>query len=170
MSIQPAKKQKKPKPGTCSDCGAPTCSTQWKRCKPCTFKYMSVLMTETRTLGELVKDPKVQARFYAKINKVGDPPGCWLWTAYRIPEGYGRVKLGRTLHLAHRVSYEMHIGPIPKDLCVLHHCDVPGCVNPAHLFVGTHRDNRIDCVSKGRNGKPGDRNWGQPAHDCTTST
>lgn len=76
---------------------------------------------------------------------------CWLWIGSKLmPFGYGQItSAGKTL-LAHRVSYEQHVGPIPAGLNVLHHCDRPECWNPAHLFLGTHADNVADKVSKGR--------------------
>jgi hypothetical protein len=77
-------------------------------------------------------------------------PTCWLWIASTKPNGYGQVRRrGRTL-LAHRLAYELFVGPIPAGLSVLHRCDEPACVNPAHLFLGTHDDNMADMVAKGR--------------------
>lgn len=82
--------------------------------------------------------------------------GCWLWIGGCETRGfpflrYGRIWVkGRTL-VAHRVSYEHHIGPVPTGMKVLHKCDVPLCVNPAHLMLGTSRDNTHDMISKGRN-------------------
>lgn len=73
--------------------------------------------------------------------------GCWLWTGGKDPKGYGRTL---RFHLAHRVSWELFVGPIPKGLCVLHECDNPPCVRPDHLFLGTNLDNVKDMVAKGR--------------------
>lgn len=80
-------------------------------------------------------------------------PGCWEWTDYRLPFGYGRIYDGATrrMLLTHRVSYELHHGPIPDGLIVRHTCDNPPCVNPDHLELGTRVDNMQDCVQRGRN-------------------
>lgn len=76
--------------------------------------------------------------------------GCWLWLGTTNPLGYGRFRLdGKTLS-AHRVAYELFESKIPNNLCVCHKCDVRCCVNPAHLFLGTHKDNEQDKLAKGR--------------------
>ena len=80
-----------------------------------------------------------------------NPGGCWEWYGPFDRDGYGKVKRhGKTLR-AHRVSYEIHKGPIPPGLVLLHSCDNPSCVNPEHLRPGTVRDNNQDMLRKGRN-------------------
>lgn len=79
--------------------------------------------------------------------------GCWLWLKYLDDEGYGRFGKDYKQYAAHRASYEIFRQPIPKNLQVLHKCDTPSCVNPSHLFIGTHADNMKDCHKKGRYSK-----------------
>lgn len=77
--------------------------------------------------------------------------GCWLWTAGVGIGGYGRLWCGAGLtRYAHRFSYELAFGPVPSGMFVCHRCDTPACVNPDHLFLGTHRDNMRDMQQKGR--------------------
>ena len=78
--------------------------------------------------------------------------GCWLWTGTGTG-GYGLIRYGRKMVRAHRVSWLLHRGD-PGRLHVLHRCDVPACVNPDHLFLGTHAENMRDMAKKGRSGAP----------------
>lgn len=88
------------------------------------------------------------ARFWARVEK---SDGCWRWTATKIPRGYGMSWWpDEGPELAHRVSYRLQFGDIPVGMQVLHKCDVRDCVNPDHLFLGTHQDNMDDMVRKGR--------------------
>lgn len=92
----------------------------------------------------------LEARFWQKVVKTD---GCWEWTPKPLSHGYGGIgaggRHGETL-LAHRVSWEIHYGPIPDGLIVLHRCDNKICVRPDHLATGTHADNARDKVEKGR--------------------
>jgi len=85
---------------------------------------------------------------------------CWLWLRSKTKRGYGKITLdGKTLYV-HRVVWEALHGEIPKGMKILHHCDNPSCVNPAHLFQGTQKDNMQDMLAKGRGNKAsGDKWW-----------
>lgn len=89
------------------------------------------------------------------MDKVSPDPntGCWYYLGGTHRSGYGSIRLpfpSRSQVSVHRLSYEHFVGPIPDGMCVCHKCDVRICVNPDHLFLGTHRDNMLDKVNKGR--------------------
>lgn len=87
------------------------------------------------------------SRFLAKVSKT---ESCWLWCAWSTPAGYGMIKIAGRTAQAHRVSYELHVGPIPEGHEIDHLCRNRGCVNPAHLEPVTHAENqRRSAVARG---------------------
>lgn len=136
-------------PGICALCGAPFLGWHLGQ-RHCSRKCRKV--AEMR--------PAVE-RFWEKVIK---GPDCWLWTGAVTSAGYGAfnviaIRTQKVTVQPHRYSWELANGPISDDLCVLHHCDTPLCVNPAHLFLGTRQDNMDDMIRKGRGGQPkGERN------------
>lgn len=118
--------------------GCPDCEglkdTRAVRCRSCDTQY---------------RRASYEGRFWAKVN-VTNPKDCWQWMGFSTPAGYGMVGQRGS----HRLAYEFSIGPIPEGMCICHHCDNPGCCNPAHLFLGTYKDNSQDMVHKGRANSP----------------
>ena len=106
-----------------------------------------------------------EVRFWRKVQK-GGPDECWIWLGGKMGKGYGQFMLGkmdgRTTWIgAHRFSWMLHNGmEVPKGQQVMHACDNPPCVNPAHLSVGSCADNALDKSVKGRN--PGNQTKGRP--------
>lgn len=100
-------------------------------------------------------DEKTIARFWTKVDKRG-PDDCWTWHGAYAGQGkYGvmcvtRIRGHKRLEYGHRLSFEIHYGPVPDGLDVMHSCDNPPCVNPAHLSAGTRLANIRDCIRKGR--------------------
>jgi HNH endonuclease len=100
------------------------------------------------------KKPASQ-RFWGHVAPISRADGCWIWNG--DPDKYGSFFVNQRSMKAHRFSWEMVNGTVPENMDLLHRCDVPGCVNPAHLFLGTHADNMADMVAKGRRrGSPAD--------------
>ena len=96
-------------------------------------------------------------RFWERVDRSGGPDACWPW----IPKSgrYGKFNIAGTAYVsAHRFAYELEKGPIPAGYFVLHACDNTRCVNPAHLRVGTAKENSEDMVKKGRQSR-GDAHW-----------
>lgn len=121
------------------------------------------MVMRARSTGRFVAVP-VADRFWAKVDKRG-PDECWEWQGFRDKDGYGNAHSNGRPWGAHRVAYELLVGPIPDGLWVLHSCDNPPCCNIAHLFLGTHMDNVRDRDAKHRNRPPkGER------HGCAKLT
>jgi transposase-like protein len=90
----------------------------------------------------------IEPRFWKFVEKTDT---CWIWTGAKDSSGYGYICCNGKNTKAAQVSWQIHIGPLPKGLWILHKCDNPPCVKPDHLFLGTSKDNVQDMVNKGRN-------------------
>ena len=93
----------------------------------------------------------LESDFWRHVDRSAGSFECWPWTAKRQPFGYGQLAVNGTNITAHRHAYQLIFGRVPDSLCVCHHCDNPPCCNPAHLWLGTHRENATDRTQKGRN-------------------
>lgn len=110
------------------------------------------------TAHMFLKSNRLEDLFWPHVEKSA---GCWLWTGYVLRSGYGQIFHRNRHYQVHRLSWELHNGPIvghvaghPElEWCVCHRCDNPRCVNPGHLFLGRDRDNNADMIAKGRNSR-----------------
>ena len=114
------------------------------------FGYTRVRIWQV--LGNTEKFKTDADRFWSHVDKRG-PDDCWEWKDGATPQGYGLAMIGGHRTTAPRVSWILANGEIPDGLLVCHNCpdgDNPLCVNPAHLFLGTYKDNTQDMIQKGR--------------------
>lgn len=140
---------------TCAHCGvtkplndfyahAHSAQGRVKRCKQCMV-----------IISRLKRPPRLRPTSIERfLKKFVVTPGCWLWTGPKDGKGYGMFRAGEKTRRAHRFSYALYVGVIPENMLVCHRCDTPACVNPAHLFIGTSRDNAEDREQKGRGVRP----------------
>ena len=106
-------------------------------------------------------DPKRLAKIAEKLAALtAKSEGCWLWTGYTQPNGYGWVNVGGLKVAAHRAALLAEGMAVPAGMDVCHHCDVRNCVRPSHLYVGSRRQNMADCTQRRRHNKPtGAQHW-----------
>lgn len=99
---------------------------------------------------------EIELKFWSQVKRGGETE-CWLWTGGqmggRADKRYGYFTDGRWTYYTHRFAYSLLVGPIPNGGHVLHSCDAPLCCNPAHLYLGTHKENMGDMYEKGRGRK-----------------
>lgn len=98
----------------------------------------------------LSKRRPLHERFWSKVNTGDGPDDCWLWEGAKAPFGHGHITDGGKTLYTHRLAWELTNGPIPAGLFVCHRCDRPSCCNPAHLYLGTPKDNVQDRFDRGR--------------------
>lgn len=150
------------------DCGNTTIAVTGSlisgRHQSCGCLRTVALVPQVALIEHKLRHP-LMVRFEAKY--IPEPnSGCWLWLAALNTQGYGIINRGRQadgLDAAHRVAWRLFRGPIPEGLHVLHRCDVPCCVNPDHLFLGSPKDNADDREAKRRGSAPPIR-YGEAHH------
>ena len=117
-----------------------------RNCKECS----KVFVASNINRGEYCS---LECKFWNNVEKSEDKNGCWIWKGKPNSYGYGRIFSHKKVELAHRYSYELNVGPIPEGKLICHHCDNPICTRSDHLFLGTYKDNKDDCVNKQRHKK-----------------
>lgn len=131
----------------CKRCKEPRCESEFQRGRLCCNTCRNVARRELYSRTHR-RQPSTSERFAAR-HSLDVITGCWPWTARKNAKGYGVFKATGEVS-AHRVSWVLFRGAIPAEMFVCHRCDNPSCVNPDHLFLGTHDDNMRDMVDKGR--------------------
>lgn len=100
---------------------------------------------------DAAREEELKLRLKSKV--LVDENGCWIWQGAKS-QGYGKISINDHPLWSHRLSFTLFNGDISDGLFVCHKCDVPACINPEHLFLGTQKENIDDMISKGRDSKP----------------
>jgi len=144
-------------------CSVDGCADSAKLKGMCILHYKRVW----RTGSPFVATPKLKRptfiRFWFYVDK-STADQCWVWKGYKNKDGYGKLRDKKTNRGAHRVSWEMKNGEIPKGMFVLHKCNNPSCVNPGHLYLGNQLQNMKDRVTAGH------YSTGEKHHNCKLSS
>jgi hypothetical protein len=122
-------------------CGNPLC---------CRLDHLALESSSEAATRQMAEGRKRKAPDFWSRLALRAKTGCWEWTEGTIRNGYGRLRHGGTIWLAHRLAYTLKHGAIPAGMYVCHTCDNPSCCNPEHLFLGTQYDNMADMTDKGR--------------------
>ena len=104
---------------------------------------------QNRRKAGVPKKKSFHERFWGRVEPITES-GCMIWMGHVGHAGYGHIGINHKVKRAHRVAWEEVNGPIPEGMHLCHRCDVPCCVNPDHMFIGTHSDNMADMYKKGR--------------------
>ena len=130
-------------------CSVPDCSSPVRTKGFCKLHYQRVWRVGSPHVSRpcLRLSTPAKFRFYAVISE--DPDSCWGWRGFTDRGGYGKMRVGNTNISAHRVSWTLHMGPIPQGKMVLHRCNNEPCSNPRHLYLGDHLDNMADRLTAG---------------------
>ena len=133
--------------GICSvtDCGNPVKTRGFCRMH---YKRMWLRGSVERACRDV---NHIAKRFWMRTDQAGGPDACWPWIEGVLDkDGYGHFRWMGPIRPAHLVAWELTNGPKPDGLNVCHSCDNPACCNPRHLWLGTQKDNVLDCIAKGR--------------------
>lgn len=125
----------------CDECGQTKPAQARGRCAACYWRWQ-------RSNTERIQPGTIEERLWAKVDRSGGKDACWLWIAAIGSNGYGRLLVNGRLVQAHRLTYELMVGPIPASLVVDHLCCVKRCVNPRHLEPVTNAVNIQRAVYK----------------------
>jgi len=104
-------------------------------------------------LSDRILPPQAAVRRFDRQVVRGNVSECWKWTGYVDRMGYGQIYVLGRLYYAHRFSFWLHVADPPVGVPILHSCDTPSCVNPAHLRIGNRRENQRDMADRWRGTK-----------------